>query len=332
VQIFSRRQFCKTAVASLATASSATLAARRKTTTFPKLAVTSWSFYQPLLSGKIKATELPTIVKSLGIDTLEWTAKTFRDLKADRELMFQAPPAPFFHDLRRASDDAGVATGVVNVGGQFFLAGSEKASRDKAVDWMAQYVEPAQILGAKMMRAELYCDLPDGPDRARRAKRLAMEGLNALLDRTKDSGLMINVENHHGISSEPAWLAGLIKTMNHPRLGLTVDTNNNRIDDHNPYAVDKNALPRYTDRYRALEILMPHASWVSAKTYTFDNAGYEIALDYPRIMSIILKSGYAGTLSIEYEGNLEPAEGVRQSVAMFRKLEHHFTAIRNLHR
>src|SRR5688500_6239300 len=44
-----------------------------------------------------------------------------------------------------------------------------------------------------------------------------------------------------------------------------------------PYAADRAALPRYVDRYRGLEILMPLANWVSAKTHTFDSTGYEIA-------------------------------------------------------
>ena len=338
---FSRRHFGKMAVCALAAAGAAPLAAATRvpipgrvstrpgapSADFLRLAVTTWSFHMPLMRGQLKAVDVPGLVKSLGIDTVEWTSKVFRDLSGGPELMFQAPSAQFFRDVRKASDAAGVDNRVVNVGGPYFLAGAEKATRDKAVDWTLQYVEPAQILGAKIMRTELYCDLPEGPGRARRATDLAMEGLHALLDRTKDSGLIINVENHHGISAQPEWLAGLIRAMNHPRLGLTVDTNNNRVDDSNPYALDPKKLPHYIDRYRGLEILMPFANWISAKTYTFDSAGYEIALEYPRILSIILKSGYAGPLSIEYEGNLEPVEGVRRSITMFRMLKEHLSEL-----
>lgn len=72
---------------------------------------------------------------------------------------------------------------------------------------------------------------------------------------------------------------------------------------------------------------MPLATWVSAKTYTFDNTGYEIAFDYPRIIQIILKSGYSGPLSIEYEGNENPADGVRHSVNMLRRLQEHISKL-----
>lgn len=118
-----------------------------------KIAVQSWSFHKQLFRGELKAANLPGLVKGLGIDTLEWTAKTFRP-------------------------------GVVNVGGPFYLAGADAATRQKALDYCLQYVEPAQILGARILRAELYCDLPHRPGRERQAKKLAMEGLHALLGKS----------------------------------------------------------------------------------------------------------------------------------------------------
>lgn len=329
MQNFSRRGFnaaLTTAVASLAAPplNAATPAGKpgaRKPG--PNLAVQSWTFHNELFRGEIKAAQLPGIVKALGIDTMEWTAKTFRPLTGGRDTMFQAPPASFFRDLRQASDEAGVKTHVFNVGGPYFLAGASPATRQKAIDYCLQYVEAAQILGSPIFRSELYCDLPHGPGRGPQAKALAMAGWNTLLERTADTNLIISVENHHGISAEPEWLADLVRSMKHPRVGLTVDINNFRTDMDMPYEPNRDALPRYVDRYRGLEILMPLANWVSAKTYTFDSTGYEIAIDYPRIMKIIRGSGYTGPLSIEYEGNEPSAEGLRKSIEMFRKLAAH---------
>lgn len=327
---YSRRAFNRTLLAA-AGAIGAPLGANaasnksEATTEIYKIAATTWSFHRQLFGGELKATDMPKLVTSLGLDALEWTAKTFRPLAGDRELMFKAPPATFFRELRQASDDAGVTTHVVGVGGPFYVAGADPATRQKALDFCLQYVEPAQILGSKILRVELYSDLPRAPDRERKAKDLAMAGLNALLERTAGSKLIINVENHHGVSSEPEWLAGLVRAMNSPRLGLTADTNNFRVDQDLPYAADRNALPRYVDRYRGLEILMPLANWVSAKTYAFDSTGHEISLDYPRIIQIIRSSGYIGYLSVEYEGNENPVEGVRKSVEMLQRLRRHFS-------
>ena len=289
-----------------------------------KIAVMTWSFQFKLWRGELKATEVPALVSTMGVDALEWSAKTFRDLQGGRELMFQAPPADFFTDLRKASDDAGVRSMVMSAGGNYYLASADNASRQKALDYFMQYVKPAQILGCDILRAELYCNAPHGPNREQEAKKLAMQGLHELLDKTADTNLIINIENHHGISSQPEWLADLVKSMDHPRIGLTVDTNNFRIDQDMPYERDFGALPRTVDRYQGLETLMPLADWVSAKAYAFDGTGYEVSMDYPRIIDIILKSGYSGYLSIEYEGGGDSIEGVRKTAKMFQRLRGHF--------
>jgi sugar phosphate isomerase/epimerase len=70
---------------------------------------------------------------------------------------------------------------------------------------------------------------------------------------------------------------------------------------------------------------MPLANWVSAKAYAFDGTGYEVSMDYPRIIDIMLKSGYSGYLSIEYEGEGDTIEGVRKTADMFKRLRTHFS-------
>lgn len=290
------------------------------------IAFSSWCFHMPLWRGELEAQALPGIARDLGVEALEWTAKTFRDLKAGREVMYRAPPQRFFHTLREAADDAGVKNKVMNVGGPFFLASGDDSVQQKALDYIMQYVEPAQILGSNILRTELYYDGERRPGWEQNARERAAEGLHRLLEKTSDSGLIVNVENHHGISSCPDWLASLVTAVGSPRLGLTVDTNNFRVDQDNPYEQDPSSLPEYVDRYEGLRTLMPFANWVSAKCYAFDSTGYEISMDYPRILEIILASGYRGTISVEYEGDGNPLDGVRKSVDMFKALRSHFTA------
>ena len=103
-----------------------------------KIAVMSWSFHMALWRGQMKATELPEVARSLGVDVLEWTAKTFRDLKAGPEAMFRAPPPAFFHELRRASDAVGVHNKVMSAGGPFFLASVDSREQQKALDYFLQ--------------------------------------------------------------------------------------------------------------------------------------------------------------------------------------------------
>ena len=289
-----------------------------------KLAFSSWCFHMPLWRGEMKATDLPAIANQLGVDALEWTAKTFSDLKGGREQMFQAPSDKFFDDLRKVSDDAGVSTKVVNVGGPFFLAGSSESARQKALGYILQYIEPAQALGADILRTELYYDGDRKPGWEEEAMKCALDGISRMLEATRGSGLMINTENHHGISSHPEWLASLVESVDDSRFRLTVDTNNFRIDQDNPYEQDDASLPQYVDRYEGMRTLMPYASWVSGKFYAFDSTGYEISMNYPRLIETILGSGYSGYISVEYEGAGDPLEGVRQSIEMLERLGLHY--------
>ncbi len=285
------------------------------------IAFSSWCFHMALWRGEMRAGDIPGIASEMGVTALEWTAKTFRDLKGGREIMFQAPGPDFFQALRRACDNEGIASKVLDVGGPFFLASSNRPVQQKAIDYVMQYVEPAQILGAGILRSELYFDGKHTPGWESEAGKYARDAIFELLERTKDSGLVINIENHHGISSQPGWLDKLMKSIDDPRFGLTLDTNNFRVDIDNPYAADPEAIPRYVNRYEAIKKLMPHTNWVSAKFYAFDSTGYEISMDYPRILDIILGAGYSGYISVEYEGHGDPLDGVRKSVQMLQRFQ-----------
>ena len=65
------------------------------------------------------------------------------------------------------------------------------------------------------------------------------------------------------------------------------------------------------------------------RAYAFDGTGYEISMDYPRIIDIILRSGYSGYLSVEYEGGGDTIEGVGKTVEMLQRLREHFTPHNN---
>jgi hypothetical protein len=117
----------------------------------------------PLWRGELKARALPGIARDLGIDALEWTSRTFRDLNGGRELMFEAPAQSCFQDLRREINEVGVQNKLLNVGGSFFLASGDAAVRQQALNFIMQYVEPARSLGCDILRAQLYYEGDGAP-------------------------------------------------------------------------------------------------------------------------------------------------------------------------
>jgi sugar phosphate isomerase/epimerase len=112
--------------------------------------------------------------------------------------------------------------------------------------------------------------------------------------------LSVIVENHGGLSSNGAWLAGVIQRVDHPRCGTLPDFGNFHLGDDQWY-----------DRYQGVAELMPFAKAVSAKSHEFDADGNETRTDYRRMLEIVRDAGYRGFVGIEYEGQkLSESEGI----------------------
>jgi len=69
-----------------------------------------------------------------------------------------------------------------------------------------------------------------------------------------------------------------------------------------------------------IELLIPYAKGVSAKTYDFDSNGEQPLMDYKRLIGIVKASGFKGYIGIEYEGINQPEdEGVRNTLKLLKK-------------
>ena len=129
---------------------------------------------------------------------------------------------------------------------------------------------------------------------------LAADGLSRLCSYGDQNGINVIVENHGGLSSNGAWLTGVMKKVNNPRCGTLPDFGNFRITENQQY-----------DRYQGVEEMMPYAKAVSAKSYDFDDQGNETTIDYLRMLRVVLKAGYRGFTGIEYEGDrLSEMDGI----------------------
>jgi L-ribulose-5-phosphate 3-epimerase len=105
------------------------------------------------------------------------------------------------------------------------------------------------------------------------------------------------VENHGGLSSDGAWLAGVMKAVNLPNCGTLPDFGNFQVDAQTHY-----------DRYQGVKELMPFAKAVSAKSNVFDAYGNEAETDFLKMMKVVLDAGYRGYVGIEWAGPEPPNE------------------------
>lgn len=136
-------------------------------------------------------------------------------------------------------------------------------------------------------------------------QKRAADGLRQLAEFAAPLKIDVIVENHGGLSSNGAWLAGVMKQVDLANCGTLPDFGN---------------FYEY-DRYQGVRELMPFAKAVSAKSQAFDSAGNETAVDYRRMMKIVVDSGYHGYVGIEWEGD-DPSEveGIKRTKELLERV------------
>ncbi|NNE03037.1 MAG: sugar phosphate isomerase/epimerase, partial [Eudoraea sp.] len=75
------------------------------------------------------------------------------------------------------------------------------------------------------------------------------------------------------------------------------------------------------DPYDGVSKFLPYAKGVSAKSYNFDDAGYDTVNDYPSLLKLVKEYGYGGYIGIEYEGTILSEEaGIRATKTLIEKV------------
>ena len=252
-----------------------------------EISLAEWSLNRALFAGDIDPLDFPSIARQrFGLDAVEYVNVFIGGGN---------PDATFLSELKRRADDAGVRSLLIMVDREGALGDPDDAARTKSVDNHHKWIHAATTLGCHSIRVNAAST--GTPDQQR---DLAADGLRRLTEYAAGYGLNVIVENHGGLSSNGAWLAGVIRKVDHPGCGTLPDFGNFRIADDDWY-----------DRYQGVGELMPYAKAVSAKSHDFDDQGNETHTDYTRMMRIVLDAGYRGYVGIEYEGeSLPEPEGI----------------------
>ncbi len=108
------------------------------------------------------------------------------------------------------------------------------------------------------------------------------------------------------MSSNPEWLVELIRATGEKNTGTMVDFDNFDYSESRIWGGER----RY-NRYEGVKMLMPFAKSVSAKSYAFDDQGFETRIDFEKMAGIVREARYTGYASVEYEGDkLTEHEGI----------------------
>jgi sugar phosphate isomerase/epimerase len=286
---FSRRQILGAAVASPAAfllPSNLPAAEERF-----QIGIQEYTFNRWLKSGQLDHLDYPALVKKeLGITHIEYWNRPFNGKHTDKA---------YVDELAKRTTGEGMKNVLILVDAGNQLDSADAAERKRAVDEHKGWIDCAAQLKCDAIRVNCR----SGGDRGENLKNAA-DGMGALCDYAKPSGVKVVIEPHGGNSQDPAWLLEAMKRLDRDNAGLLPDFNN---------------FGEY-DRYDAVEKTLPHAVAVCAKAFDFDKDGNETKTDFFRMLKIVKDSNYSGVISIEFEGHgIDPIEGSRKTKALIEK-------------
>ena len=266
------------------------------------ISLAQWSLHRSLYSGELDHLDFAKISKeNFGIDAIEYVNSFFFEKAEDKS---------YLREMKNRADDYGVKSLLIMCDNEGSLGDPDNQKRQKAVENHYKWHEAAKYLGCHSIRVNAYLteslhglEVGDYTKTGSYENQvsLAADGLRKLTEFGANLGINTIVENHGGLSSDGAWLASVMKAVDHPMCGTLPDFGNFRIEGD-----------RWYDRYKGVKELMPFAKAVSAKSHNFDSNGNETQTDFFRMMDIVIDAGYSGYVGIEYEGSeMDEMSGIK---------------------
>ena len=277
-----------------------------------EISLAQWSLHRSLYSGELDHLDFAKISKeNFGIDAIEYVNSFFFEKAEDKS---------YLREMKNRADDYGVKSLLIMCDNEGSLGDPDNQKRQKAVENHYKWHEAAKYLGCHSIRVNAYLtESLHGLEVGDYTKTgyyenqvsLAADGLRKLTEFGANLGINTIVENHGGLSSDGAWLASVMKAVDHPMCGTLPDFGNFRIEGD-----------RWYDRYKGVKELMPFAKAVSAKSHDFDSNGNETQTDFFRMMDIVIDAGYSGYVGIEYEGSgMDEMSGIKATKDLLERVK-----------
>jgi len=262
------------------------------------VSLAQWSLHKAHWDEEMTNLDFPVVTKeNWGISAVEYVNSFMKEESRDPAYVAQ---------LKDITQSEGITNVLIMCDGEGRLGDPDEAARIQAVENHYRWVEIARELGCHSIRVNAASE---GDWETQRD--LAADGLRRLTEFGAQADINVIVENHGGVSSNGAWLAEVMRTVDHPMCGTLPDFGNFNMGEE---------WGGWYDIYQGVEELMPFAKAVSAKSHNFDEAGNEREKDYMRLMRLVLDAGYRGYVGIEYEGDeLSERDGITATMKLLNR-------------
>jgi sugar phosphate isomerase/epimerase len=267
-----------------------------------EISLAEWSLNRALFSGEMDHLDFAGVAKNeFAINAVEYVNQFFMDKAEDQN---------YLGDMKKRCDDLGVKSLLIMCDNEGALGDPDDTARQQSVENHYKWISAAKFLGCHSIRVNAHSQ-----GSYEEQQNLVADGLSQLCDFAEDYDINVIVENHGGLSSNGQWLAGLMKKVNHLRVGTLPDFGNFQI-----------AQDEWYDRYKGVAELMPFAKAVSAKTGEFDANGNDIRTDYLRMMRIVIDAGYRGYVGIESGSpHCSEQEAIQKTKDVLERTRDHLT-------
>lgn len=244
----------------------------------------SWSFHK-LIPDKLSFLDFPKKCAELGIHAVELLQNHFLSTNTG-----------YLDQIIYVCKEVKSKIACIALSNDFTIA--DDSERNKQIDHIKKWLDIAKYLDAPVVRVFT------GTKSVRNAAiTRAINCFQEVVKKAEELKIKVAIENHWGLSVNPDTLKLIIDTINSPYLGSCIDFGNFQPD----------------DRYYGIELLAPTAFHVHAKSYRFNPDGEEVNIDYKRCINYLKSAGYTGALSIEFEGEEDPIEGTKKTLALIKK-------------
>jgi sugar phosphate isomerase/epimerase len=256
-----------------------------------KIGCTTYSYRQLFSDGRMNIYAFLDRVYELGLDGVE-----LYDIPTDKPTLIK---------IKRRAMELGLDIASYSIGCPATTAGGDGLKNAK------NSVDIGAFLGALVMRVD------SGGVSAGMTQEQAFDNAVSFFKELSayagDRGITLGLENHSEISNTGAKVEKLVKAIDSPWFGLTIDFGN---------------FGKGEEGYESIRIASQYAYFTHAKMHDIGiKTGCcctppcleEKNRDIGRILDMLIKVGYVGYLSVEYEGSEDPVKAVPKCVKLLRQ-------------
>jgi sugar phosphate isomerase/epimerase len=242
----------------------------------------AYSFRTKLGNHSLTYEALIEYLANLGLDGMDTTAYWFPDTSDQ-----------YLASLRRAAYKNAVH--LYSLAARINLCQATPEARDAQVQEAKKWVDVAERIGAAHVRV-FGGAVPRGATQEQ-AIPWAVETLKRAAEYSASRGVFLGVEDDGGLSATAEPTVAIVKGADSPWAGINLDIGN---------------FPK--DGYNQMALCIPYAVNVHFKAKMSDENGAKQETDVDRVLGMLVKGGYKGYVSLEYEDN-DPDVGVPRVAA-----------------